>query len=342
MPPAGSCSGRARRSRASVGALSEGFTWRDGERTIRFGRGSVVTAHELLDDGYALLTTERAEAAAPEVVAAAGSVHHVAPGLVDELSAGLLGSVPRDVMLVALGGGRVVDTAKAVSGGRGGAQRVAAIPTTLSAAEMTRVHRLPAGAEEGAKRVRPAVVINDPALSASQPEAELAASAANSLAHAAEGAVTDWASPVPRMAATEAVRLTENAYAKPVADRDALALAALLSGYTIDSTYYGLHHVLSQTLVRLGGAGHGPANAAMLPHTLEALQQRAGYRMIPGVHRLAVELAERAGARRLRDIGVDRDRLGACADAAAQRPDLARTPPPATRDEILALYEAAW
>jgi alcohol dehydrogenase class IV len=322
--------------------LTDQFTWRDGERTIRFGRGSVGTAPELLGDGYALLTTARGEAAAPALVEAAGSVHHVGPGFVDELSAGLLGSVPDGVMLVALGGGRVVDTAKAIAGGRGGAQPVAAIPTTLSAAEMNAVHRLPAGAGDGARNVRPAVVINDPALSASQPEDELAASAANSLAHAAEGAVTDLASPVPRMAAAESVRLTEAAFSRPAVDRDALALAALLSGYTIGSTHYGLHHVLSQTLVRLAGAVHAQANAAMLPHTLEALQQRAGYRMIPGVQAIAADLAARAGAQRLRDLGVERDSLAACADAAVKRPDLARTPPAADRDEILGLYEAAW
>jgi alcohol dehydrogenase class IV len=192
--------------------------------------------------------------------------------------------------------------------------------------------------------VRPAIVVNDPALAASQPLGDLAASAANSLAHAAEGAVTDRASVVPRLAAAEAARLTAAAYADgdDEPDRDALALAALLSGYTIDSTQYGLHHVLSQTLVRVGGLGHGPANAAMLPHTAAALEQRAGDRALPGVVGLARDLARRAGAERLSALGLERGALERCADAAARRPDLARTPPAADRDELLALYEAAW
>ena len=78
----------------------------------------------------------------------------------------------------------VIDTAKALAAvtGRG----AAAIPTTLSAAEMTKVHRLPAGAKATGV-VRPRVVINDPALSASQPDAELAASAANSGGHGLRG-----------------------------------------------------------------------------------------------------------------------------------------------------------
>jgi hypothetical protein len=39
---------------------------------------------------------------------------------------------------------------------------------------------------------------------------------------------------------------------------------------------------------------------------------------------------------------VDRGVLSACADAAAERPELHLTPPAATRDELLELYEAAW
>ena len=325
--------------------MIEGFTWQDGERTVRFGRGAVADAPDLLGEGYALLTTARARGLAPDLVTRAGSVHEVAPGLVDELSAALLDEVPQAPLIVALGGGRVVDTAKALAGGRGGVPRVAAIPTTLSAAEMTRVHRLPAGAGADARHVRPAIVVNDPALAASQPHEDLAASAANSLAHAAEGAVTDRASVVPRLAAAEAVRLTALAYAGRAdddePDRDALALAALLSGYTIDAAGYGLHHVLSQTLVRVGGVGHGPANAVMLPHTALALAERAGDRMLPGVVDIARGLARRARAERLSELGLAPETLGRCADAAARRPDLARTPPAADRDELMRLYEAA-
>lgn len=317
------------------------FTWNDGERVVRFGRGAVAEAPELLGDDYALLTTERARSAAPDVVAGARSVHHVAPGLVDELSAALLPEVPDAPVIAALGGGRVIDTAKAIAGGRRGRPRVAAIPTTLSAAEMTRVHRLPAGVE-GAVNLRPAIVINDPALCASQPEQQLAASAANSLAHAIEAPLTVHASPIPSLAAREAARLTAAAYSGEEPDRDALALAALLSGYAIDSNHYGLHHVLSQMLVRVAGVGHGPANAAMLPRTIGALRERGD---VPAeADDLARELGRRAGAERLRDLGVERAMLERCAEATVRfrREDLERTPPALTREEVLALYEAAW
>ena len=319
--------------------MADEFTWQDGERTIRFGRGTVASAGELLGEGYAVLTTPRAERSAPDVVAAARAVHHVPGGRVDELAAQLRATVSGE-LLVALGGGRVIDVAKALAAAAGPPVRAAAIPTTLSAAEMSRIHRHAAGVDPGTPTVRPAIVINDPALSASQPAPELAASAANSLGHAVEGAVTVRASPVPVLAAREAVRLTDAAYANGEPDRDALALAALLSGYTIDQAGLGLHHVLCQTLVRLAGAGHGPANAAMLPHTIEALRRRDPATI--DATALARELARRAGAQRLRDIGVDEERLEACVQAAAERPQLRNTPPAADAAEIRELYRAAW
>lgn len=326
----------------------DSFTWQDGERTIRFGRGALADAPELLGEGYELLTTPRAQSAAPEVVARAARVHHVAPGLVDELAAGLLDEVEGD-FVVALGGGRVIDTAKALAAARPG-RRAGAVPTTLSAAEMTAVHRHATGVDPATPRVRPAIVVNDPALCASQPEPELAASAANSLAHAIEGSLTVRASPVPTLAGHEAARLTATAFPPDgPPDRDALALAALLSGYAIDASGYGLHHVLSQTLVRVGGAGHGPANAAMLPHTTAALRTRRGDAMAAldavagtSMEVLAARLAQLAGAESIGGIGVPHERLDDCAAAAAQRGELHLTPPPAGEQEIRAIYEAAW
>lgn len=320
-----------------------GFDWQDGERVIHFGRGRIREAVELLPEGYVLLTTERAQASAPALVEGAAEVHMVAGGLVDELSAELLPKVGGDGMVVALGGGRVVDTAKAIGGATG--RPAGAVPTTLSAAEMTKVHRMPAGVD-GAKRIRPAFVLNDPALCASQPPPELAASAANSLAHAIEAQCTTMASPVPTLAAREAARLTDAAYGGDIEEvhRDQLALAALLSGYAIDAAWYGLHHIMSQTLVRVGGAGHGPANAAMLPHTIAALERRRPGYVDPdeSLRALARRLAELAGADGIRSIGVEQDRLPDCARAAAQRAELDLTPPRADEAELLDLYERAW
>jgi alcohol dehydrogenase class IV len=270
---------------------------------------------------------------------------------VDELARELLDEVDAE-LVVGLGGGRVVDTAKALAAARPG-RRAAAIPTTLSAAEMTWVHRHAAGVPAGTPHARPVVVVNDPALSASQPAPALAASAANSLAHAVEAPVTHRASPVPTLAALEAIRLTAHAAAADGPpgdpDRDALALAALLSGYAIDAAWYGLHHVCAQTLVRAGGAEHAPANAAMLPVTAAALRARFPRELAAQdgaagrpVEELARRLCSRAGLDGVRSTGVPRERLARCARAAAARAELDHTPPRPSEAELLGLYEAAW
>jgi alcohol dehydrogenase class IV len=328
--------------------VTHGFTWRDGERTIRFGRGTIGGAVETLGgEGYALLTTERAAAMAPGVVEGAAGVHMLGEGYVDELAGELLGAVARE-RVVALGGGRVVDTAKSLAAASGGTQVAMAVPTTLSGAEMTRIHRRAAGSDQRAPTVRPRVVVNDPDLSASQPLADLAASALNALSHAVEGPCTPLANPVATLAAHDGARLLARSLGEQP-DREALALGALLAGYVIDSTGYGLHHVLSQTLVRLAGASHGQANAVLLCHTIGAL----GWRFPARIEALGVALehdpadvaarmCRLTGATRLRDIGVEREVLAECAAAASERPELDLTAPRADRAELLALYEGAW
>jgi alcohol dehydrogenase class IV len=323
------------------------FDWRDGERTIHFGRGRLAEAVELLGGpGFTLLTTERAASAAPHVVEAAAARHDVPPGRVDEIAGELLGTVRGD-LLVALGGGRVIDTAKALVAAQGG--RAAAIPTTLSGAEMTSGHRLATGSPKGARHVRPAIVVLDSALAASQPLPELAASALNALGHAVEAPLTPRANPVSTLAAREAARIIAGAFRESGdPDREALALAAMLAGYSIDSASYGLHHVLSQTIVRAAGIAHGAANAVMLTHSINALAWR-----FPAEHAaltaamggepadIAARICALTGATTLHELGVDEATLATAADAAAQRPDLDHTPPRAGRAELLALYEHA-
>lgn len=328
---------------------TEPFRWQDGERVIVFGRDRLAAAGEILDPGYALLTTPRAGSMAPSVIEAAGSVHEIGPGRVDELAASLRQGI-RGSVLVALGGGRVIDVAKALAAADP-PKRVAAIPTTLSGAEMTSTHRHVAGIPADAARVRPAIVINDPLLSASQPLADLAQSAANALGHAVEGPLTPLGNPVAEGAGQCAARLLGQglAGAPDETDRDALALGALLAGYVIGATGYGLHHVLSQTLARFAGVSHGAANAIMLPHSISALSARRSDRM-RSLERalgceptlLAVHLRRLGGVERLRDAGVEQGLLSLCADEASRRPELHMIPPPAGQDELLELYEAAY
>lgn len=327
------------------------FRWQDGERLVVFGRGTLGQAGELLGRGYLLLSTPRALGAASELAENAREVVLVPDGRVDELAGQLRPGVNGE-LLVALGGGRVIDTAKALAAADP-PRRVAAIPTTLSGAEMTAIHRHAAGVPAEAPRVRPAIVVNDPALTASQATPALAQSAANALGHALEGPLTALGNPVASLAAVRSVRLLSDGFADDQPEpgaRESLALGALLAGYVIGSTGYGLHHVLSQTLVRFAGIDHGAANAIMLPWSLRALARRGGRALFEVVRdavgaepaALAVHLRDLGGARSLAQAGVNEDDLDVCAQQASARPELNMTPPPADEAELRELYRSAY
>jgi alcohol dehydrogenase class IV len=335
--------------------VAEDFTWRDGERTIRFGTGAVAEAFALLEqngfENFALLTTERAVAAAPDLPDRASALVHVPPGKVDEISASLLRDISGGPPLVALGGGRVVDTAKALAGATGA--RCAAIPTTLSGAELTPFHRLPAGVD-GARMVRPALVIADPDLMASAPPTRLAASAMNALAHAMEALYTPLRSPVTDLAALRAAALLADGVVREPPGRGDLALGAVLAGWASGSTGIAVHHALCQTIVRTAGSPHAETNAVVLPHSARLMAGRA-----PGpMSELAMALgdaegdpeatagdiariAARCGHTRLTTLGVEEEHLPAAASAAASHPALALTPDPPGETELLELLRAA-
>lgn len=317
---------------------------RDGERTIRFGEGSAAEAPALLSrsgfENYALLTTERAEGSAP-VDEGATQVVHVPAGRVDEISSALLADVVQGP-LVALGGGRVIDTAKAIAGVSGAP--VAAIPTTLSGAELTPFHRTPTGVE-GARMVRPSLVLADPLLMTSQPATELAASAMNALAHGMEALYTPLANPVAERAALHGAQLIAS---------DEVALGALLCGWASGMTGFAVHHATCQLLVRTAGSPHAQTNAVLLPHFAGMMAGR-----VPGVmgefaHALgdpdadpdaaaglAAKLSARSGHTRLATLGVEEEHLPRVAAAVMEHPALANTPEPPDEDELLALLRDA-
>ena len=331
------------------------FTWRDAERTIVFRPGALAESSEILADGawerFELLTTTRALGAAPlELAERAASVHQVGPGEVPHVAAAIIESV-RNPTLVALGGGRVIDVAKAIAAVRGGL--VCAIPTTLSGAEMTRIHRLPAGREPYARRrVRPSLVIADPFEMTTLDDWSLRASAMNALAHGAEALYVPLANPVASLAALRGAELMATALdEEPGArDRGALGLGSLLCAYALDTTGYALHHVVCQTLVRTVGTPHAETNATMLPRTMEMMRSRVPEEIAALAHALGSEPAEirrrieslGGGTRRLRDLGGNEHRLQAARKAMLERTELANTPDPPGPEELRRLLEEAW
>jgi alcohol dehydrogenase class IV len=262
----------------------------------------------------------------------------------------------------------VIDTAKAIAAVRGG--EVAAIPTTLSGAEMTAIHRLPAG-REGVAGVRPSLVLADPDAMASAPEDQLRASAMNSLAHGADSLYTPLADELSRGSALRGAALIATALDTSRERRSSsdLALGSLLCANALDLAGLALHHVLSQTSVRLFETPHAETNAALLPVTMEEMAGRAPEEIAALEEALVTEGAEPGGGtskltergglgarvgtriealgggrRGLGELGAESARVGDVVEGALSRRELnAMTPGPEFQPEDLErMLDSAW
>jgi alcohol dehydrogenase class IV len=331
------------------------LTWRDATagRTVFLRAGLLERAPELLSENgwseFELLSTDRALDGAGALAGAASAVHRVPKGSVPEAAATVLDSVRSD-RLVALGGGRVIDSAKSIAAVGGG--RVAAIPTTLSGAEMTAIHRMPAG-HGGRPGVRPELVLADPELMTSAREPQLRASAMNALAHGADSLYTPLADGLSRSPALRGARLIAGSLdaEREQRDRSELALGSLLCAHALDQAGFALHHVLAQTVVRVCGTPHAETNAALLPRTMTAMRDRTPEQIAALAGALGVNPAGiggriadlGGGERRLGELGADADLLDEVIEVAWSRPELfAMTPGKLDRSELRDLLESVW
>jgi alcohol dehydrogenase class IV len=326
----------------------------DDRRTLLLYGGPIREPVETLRrqgwEAFALLSTDRALADAAELVEAAERVHLVPENPVDQASSALAHEVGSD-RLTALGGGRVIDTAKAVASVTGA--EVAAIPTTLSGAPITGFHRLPAGRESEARGfTRPSLVIAYSEAMTSAPEPQLRATAMNALAHGADSLYTPLADEDSRRIALRGAELLAGALDQPPAERDraALALGAMLCAIAVDRAGFALHHVLGQSTVRVLGTPHAETYAALLPRTTEAMRARAPDQVEALAMALGADpegvgerIAELAWHRRIGELGADRSRIAEVVEVAMARPDLAEmTPGEVDRSELAGILEAAW
>jgi alcohol dehydrogenase class IV len=331
------------------------FTWLDGERLIRFGRGAVADAPKQLAargfERYVLLTTERAAAASSALVGGAASVLHVPPGPVPDAAAAILDGAQGNPV-VGLGGGRVVDVAKAIAS----VDRVgcAVVPTTLAGSPMTPFHRVPKGAESHGL-VRPSLVVWDPDLAESLPRDQLTATAMNALAHGFESLYGPRANPVAELAALRAAELFGRSLAKDDPDRETVCLAALLASYAVGSTGFAVHHAVCQTIVRVAGTPHAETNAVMLPYTVDLMAHRAPRAVgrfaaalgdpkgnpVNATGRVA-RLSAETGVDGLRQLGFDDELIPTVVETIVRHPALGNTPGGApSAAELTALLEAA-
>ena len=99
----------------------------------------------------------------------------------------------------------------------------------------------------------------------------------NALAHGGDSLYTPLADETSRDAGLRGAEMLARALDQQPStrDRSALALGAMLCGIAVDRAGIALHHVLGQTTVRVLGTPHAETYAALLPHTMEALRERA-------------------------------------------------------------------
>ncbi|MEU4690073.1 iron-containing alcohol dehydrogenase [Actinoplanes sp. NPDC023714] len=231
-------------------------------------------------------------------------------------------------VIIGIGGGSAIDTAKAVAAGMRlgpvgplvgrtldripGPVPVVAVPTTAgSGAEMTRGAILTdprRGLKSGIRGddLFPRLALVDPLLARSVPAAVAADTAFDALAHAVEGYVARRSDDFTRWCAGRALELLarrRDAILRTPDDpatRDDLAFAALLGGIVVANASTCLPHRLQQAMGGLGvPISHGRGLAALYPVWLRHARPHAGERF--------AEIAARLGGGDVHDL-VDRFR----------------------------------
>lgn len=207
------------------------------------------------------------------------------------------------------------------------------------------------------------LAVVDPDLTLTVPAAVTAATGVDALAHCAEAFTSRRAHPLIDLYALEGIRLVGRYLPRAVADgsdreaRAGLSLASLYGGFCLGPVNTTAGHAVAYPLGTRHHIAHGLACAVIFPHTLAfnasampektalilaalgldvATEQRAVFAAAHGYcARLGIEM-------RLSRLGVPEDDLTTmAAEAHAIRRLLDNNPRDISRDQILAIYQAA-
>lgn len=200
-------------------------------------------------------------------------------------------------LVIAIGGGSVIDTAKMASvivtnggkltdyfGVKDAARRgipLIAVPTTAgtgSEATPAAVFKSP---DDGTKRgirfdlLLPESAVLDPELTMSLPRSLTASTGVDALTHAVEAYVGKDATLMSDMAAERAIALISSNLRRAVERgddaeaRECMLMASYLAGMAICVAGVGAVHALAHTLGGIHGIAHGIANSLLLPAVME-------------------------------------------------------------------------
>jgi alcohol dehydrogenase class IV len=204
-------------------------------------------------------------------------------------------------LIIGIGGGSVIDTAKAISGvasnggsvkdyleGVGTGREITkpalpyiAIPTTAgTGAEVTKNAVISSSAEKFKKSIRsqyliPRAAIVDPVLTLDLPPAITAACGMDALAQLIEPYISKKAKPFADALAIYGIPLVARSLAKAVDNgrdieaRTDMCLASLLSGCALANSGLGAAHGIAASLGANFGVPHGLACGILLPHIMK-------------------------------------------------------------------------
>jgi alcohol dehydrogenase class IV len=208
------------------------------------------------------------------------------------------------------------------------------------------------------------LAVVDPDLTMTVPPAVTAATGVDAMAHCAEAFTSRKAHPTIDLYALEGIRLVGRYLPRAVADgsdreaRAGLSLASLYGGFCLGPVNTTAGHAVAYPLGTRHGIAHGLACALIFPHTLAfnapVAREKTGLILEAlglgaatderSVLSAAHAFCERLGVEmRLSRLGVPESDLPTMADEAhAIRRLLDNNPRDISRDEILAMYRAAY
>jgi acetaldehyde dehydrogenase/alcohol dehydrogenase len=156
--------------------------------------------------------------------------------------------------------------------------RLVAIPTTAgTGSEVSPASVITAGKRKVTLvdySLVPDVAIVDPTMTLSMPAHVTADTGIDALTHAIEAGVSIFASPYTDAFCVQAVRLIFDALPRAYADgsdleaRTAMANAATMAGLAFSNAFVGVNHALAHAVGARFGIAHGRANAIFLPHVM--------------------------------------------------------------------------
>ncbi len=244
-------------------------------------------------------------------------------------------------VIVAIGGGSSMDTAKAVgiiitnpefedvrslegvAPTKNKCVPIIAVPTTAGTAAEVTINYVITDVQNNRKMVCvdvhdiPVVAVVDPDMMSTMPKGLTAATGMDALTHAIEGYITKGAWTLSDMFHIEAIRIIaeslRGAVANEKAGRDGMALGQYIAGMGFSNVGLGIVHSMAHPLGALYDTPHGVANAIILPTVMEYNAPATGdkYKYIAkamgvaGVDEMSVEEYRKAAIDAVKQLSLD-------------------------------------